>query len=162
MNRNRKSKKGKSKDNLKEFLKKRAPIYLGIIGLFVIFIVPSFTEKNLENSLPNNFSEKEKQVLENLKSYKGTNNQGLTIFEAISEQIKTQYPDEKIYEKKETKVDLLLTRQNEVGSEYTVQLIFESYKGKLDYHWTVNLETGEVYGNNPEGKNIVRLVDVYN
>lgn len=161
MKRNSNPKKEKP-TSFKDFLKKRAPIYLGIIGLFVIFIVPSLTERNLENSLPTDFSGKEKQVLEILKSYKGTNGQGLTVLEAISEQIKTLYPDEKIYENKETKIDLFISTQKQRLSNYDVNLIFESYKGSLNYAWNVNLDTMEINGTNPEGKKIIRLVDFYN
>ncbi len=161
MNRDSKSKKEKS-NSFKDFLKKRAPIYLGIIALFVVFIVPSLTERNLENSLPDDLSEKEKQVLQILKSYNGINDQGLTLIEAISEQIKTQYPDEKIYEHKETKINLLISIQNETLSNYDVNLVFESYNGILNYTWDVNSDTGLINGTNPEGKKIIRLVDFYN
>ena len=162
MKKHSKSNKEKPKSSFLAFLKKRAPIYLGIIALFIIFVIPSLTEKNLENSLPEDFAENEKQVLEFLKSYKGINDQGLTIIEAVSEQIETQYPDEKIYEHKETKIDLLISKQNDSSSNYDVHLTFESYKGALDYTWDVNTDTKEIQGTNEEGKKLIRLVDFYN
>ena len=32
------------KSDFKTFLKKRAPVYLGIIALFVVFVIPEFTK----------------------------------------------------------------------------------------------------------------------
>ena len=40
----KKDKEKPKKSEFKAFLKKRAPIYLGIIGLFVIFLVPVVTK----------------------------------------------------------------------------------------------------------------------
>ena len=43
MGKDRKEKEDKPKKNdFKAFLRKRAPIYLGIIGLFILFVVPDF------------------------------------------------------------------------------------------------------------------------
>ena len=53
MARDKKKKEDKpKKSDFKAFLKKRAPIYLGIIALFVVFVIPEFTKGDLESSLP--------------------------------------------------------------------------------------------------------------
>ena len=62
-------KKSEDPKSFSGFLKKRAPIYLGIIGLFMIFAYPALTEKNLESLLPDYFEGDEKKAIELIKSY---------------------------------------------------------------------------------------------
>lgn len=143
----------------KKFLKKRAPVYLGIAALFIVFIVPELTKGDLESSFPTDLSEEQRQILDTLMSYKGPNDKGLSVMDAISDKIKDEYPNEKIYDNKKTSVDLSIT--NIDSEEYRVVLNFQSYKGELNYDWNVNTETGDVEGNNPEGKHIIDLVDFY-
>ena len=50
------NKENKSKKSLGEFLKKRAPIYLAIIALLIVFFVPELTKGTLQDHIPNNFN----------------------------------------------------------------------------------------------------------
>lgn len=143
----------------KKFVKKRAPVYLGVIALVVVFIVPELTKGNLESSLPQNLTAEEQQVLNTLMSYKGPNEIGLSVKDAISEKIKEEYPDEKIYDNKKTNIDIEIS--NIDSSNYQVLFNFESHKGQINYDWNVNLETGEVDGNDSKSKHIVDLVDFF-
>ena len=155
-----KKKKDKPKESeFKKFVKKRAPIYLGVIALIVVFVVPELTKGDLQSSFPEDLTEQEKQVLDTVMSYKGPNEKGLSVLDAISDKIKEDYPNEKIYDNKKTSVDLVITSID--TNESRVVLDFKSYKGELKYDWNVNLETGEIKGNNPEGKHIIDLVDFY-
>ena len=71
-------KKSDSPKSFSSFLKKRAPIYLGIIGLFMIFAYPALTEKNLESLLADDsFEGNEKIAVEMVKSYKGSDDTGI-------------------------------------------------------------------------------------
>ena len=81
----KKAEKPKKKD-FRAFLKKRAPIYLAIIAMFVIFAIPELTKGDLQSSFPELTSE-EKQVLDILMKYNGPNGSGLTVMDAISEKI---------------------------------------------------------------------------
>ena len=143
----------------KKFLKKRAPVYLGIIALFIVFIIPALTKGDLENSLPDNLSDTEERVLSTLMSYKGPNNEGLSVMDAISDKIKEEYPNEEIYDNKKTKIDVNIT--NIDSQTYQVIFDFESHKGKINYNWNVNMETGDIEGNDPSSKHIIDLVDFY-
>ncbi len=143
----------------KKFLKKRAPIYLGIIALFIVFIVPALTKGDLETSLPDNLSDTEEKVLNTLLSYKGPNNEGLSVMNAVSDKIKEEYPNEEIYDNKKTKVDVSITSID--TQIYQVILDFESHKGEINYNWNVNMETGNIEGNDPSSKHIIDLVDFY-
>src|SRR3989338_8575261 len=88
------------KSEFKAFLKKRAPIYLGIIGILVVFVIPELTKSDLQSSFPDNLTDEQKQIVEILMSYNGPNEKGLTVMNAIIEEIAAEYPDEKIYDDK--------------------------------------------------------------
>ena len=159
MGKDRKEKEEKPKKNdFKAFLKKRAPIYLGIIGLFILFVVPDLMKGDLESSLPE-LSSEEQQVIDVLMGYNGPNESGLTVMDAISMKISEKYPDEKIYDNKKTNVELIVLS---VGSEeYQVVLNFESHKGEMSYDWNVDMTSGKITSNNQESKYIINLVDFY-
>src|SRR3990172_12979125 len=52
------------KSEFKAFLKKRAPIYLGIIGILVIFVIPELTKSDLQSSFPDNLTDDQKQIVD--------------------------------------------------------------------------------------------------
>jgi len=159
MGKDRKEKEEKPKKNdFKAFLRKRAPIYLGIMGLFMLFVVPDLMKGDLESSLPELTSE-EQQVMDILMKYDGPNDSGLTVMDAISMKISEEYPDEKIYDNKKTKVEL--TVSNIDLEEYQVVLNFKSHKGEMNYNWNVDMSSEKITSNNQESKYIIDLVDFY-
>ncbi|MBI4131704.1 MAG: hypothetical protein HY476_04355 [Nitrosarchaeum sp.] len=150
------------KSEFKAFLKKRAPIYLGIIGILVVFVIPELTKSDLQSSFPDNLTDEQKQIVEILMSYNGPNEKGLTVMNAIIEQIAAEYPDKKIYDDKKTKVDLVVSSTDESTENiYKVILIFESYKGKIEYVWNVNLDTKEIEAKNSNAKHVIDIVNYY-
>ena len=159
MGKDRKEKEDKPKKNdFKAFLRKRAPIYLGIIGLFILFVVPDLMKGDLESSLPE-LTSKEQQVVDILMGYNGPNDSGLTVMNAIEMKISEEYPDERIFDNKKTKVEL--TVSNIDSEEYQIVLNFESHKGEMNYDWSVNTDSKKITSNNPESKYIIDLVDFY-
>ena len=146
------------KNDFKAFLRKRAPIYLGLIGLFIIFIVPDLTKSDLESSFPELVFE-EQQAVDALMGYNGPNESGLTVMDAISMKISEEYPDEKIYDNKKTNVELIVSSID--SEKYQVMLNFESHKGEINYDWNVDMSSGEITSNNQESKYIIDLVDFY-
>ncbi len=159
MGKDRKEKEEKPKKNdFKAFLRKRAPIYLGIMGLFILFVVPDLMKGDLESSFPELTSE-EQQVMDILMKYDGPNDSGLTVMDAISMKISEEYPDEKIYDNKKTKVELIVS--NIDSEEYQVILNFESHKGEMNYDWNVNTSSEKITSNNQESKYIIDLVNFY-
>ena len=153
----KKEEKPKTSD-FKAFLKKRAPIYLGIIALFVVFVVPELTKGDLESSLPELAAE-DQQVVDMLMKYNGPNEKGLTVMEAISNKISEEYPDEKIFDNKKTRVDLTVSEIE--SKQYQVVLTFESHKGVMNYDWNVNTNSGNITSNNSASKHIIDTVDFY-
>ena len=159
MAKDRKEKEEKPKKNdFKAFLRKRAPIYLGIMGLFMLFVVPDLMKGDLESSFPE-FTSEEQQVMDILMKYDGPNDSGLTVMDAISMKISEEYPDEKIYDNKKTKVEL--TVSNIDSEEYQVVLNFKSHKGEMNYNWNVDMNSEKIISNNQESKYIIDLVDFY-
>ena len=159
MRKDRKEKEEKpKKSDFKAFLKKRAPIYLGIIGLFILFVVPDLMKGDLESSFPE-LSSEEQQVVDILMGYNGPNESGLTVMDAIEMKIDEEYSDKRIYDNKKTKVELTVSS---IGlEEYQVILNFESHKGEMNYDWNVDMSSGKITSNNQESKYIIDLVDFY-
>ena len=159
MGKDRKKKEEKpKKSEFKAFLKKRAPIYLGLIALFVVFVIPELTKGDLESCLPE-ISADEQQVVDVLMGYNGPNESGLTVMEAISMKINEEYPDERIYDNKKTTCDLIVSSVD--SDNHQVVLNFVSHKGELNYDWNVDTSSGKITANNPASKHIIDLVDYY-
>ena len=159
MGKDNKKKEDKPKKNdFKSFLRKRAPIYLALIAMLVVFVIPEMTKGTLEKSFPK-LSDEDQQVMDILMRYDGPNDDGLTVMEAIENKIDEEYPNEKIFDHKETVVDLDVTKIN--SEEYQVNLDFKSHKGEMNYDWNVNVESEEIISNNSEGKYIIELVNYY-
>ncbi len=159
MGKDRKEKEEKpKKSDFKAFLRKRAPIYLGIMGLFMLFVIPDLMKGDLESSFPE-FTSEEQQVIDILMKYDGPNDSGLTVMDAISMKISEEYSDEKIYDNKKTKVGLTIS--NIDSEEYQVILNFKSHKGEMNYDWNVNMSSEKIISNNQESKYIIDLVDFY-
>ncbi len=146
------------KNDFKSFLKKRAPIYLALIAMLVVFVIPEMTKGTLEKSLPE-LSAENQQVVDILMNYNGPNNDGLTLFEALENKISEEYPNEKIYDHKKTTVELSVTNVN--SEEYKIIFNFKSHKGEMNYDWNVNAISEEIISNNSESKHIVNLVNYY-
>lgn len=149
----------KPKENsLKSFLKKRAPLYIAVVALVVVFVVPELTKGTLESSLPE-LPAAEQEVVDILMGYNGPNEAGLTVMDAISIKIDEEYPNEKIYDDKRTQIELAVTDVS--TDEHQVTLNFKSHKGEMNYDWNVNTSSEEIVSNNQESKHIINLVDFY-
>jgi hypothetical protein len=159
MDKDIKKKEGKPKKNdFKSFLKKRAPIYLAVIAIVVLYVIPEMTKGTLEKSFPE-FSSEDQLVVDILMRYDGPNDDGLTVMEALENKIDEEYPNEKIFDHKQTVVDLTVTNVN--PEEYRINFDFKSHKGEMNYDWNVNIESEEIIPNNSEGKHIIELVNYY-
>ena len=146
------------KNDFKSFLRKRAPIYLALIAMLVVFVIPEMTKGTLEKSLPE-LSAENQQAVDILMKYNGPNNDGLTVLQALENKIDEEYPDEKIFDHKKTTVDLTVTNVN--SEEYQVIFNFKSHKGEMNYDWKINVVSEEITSNNSEAKYIIDLVDYY-
>jgi len=139
-------------------LRKRAPFYLAAVTLIVISAYGVLSEKNLESFFPELTPEEEK-VFDILMKYNGPNESGLTVLKAVENKIKEEYQDEKVFDDKNTKVGLDISK---IGpDEYQVILNFQSHKGEMNYDWNINTNSKKITSNNPESKHIIDVVDFY-
>ena len=155
---NKKEEEKPKKNNLKAFLKKRAPLYLAGIALIVISVNGVLTEKHLGDFLID-FSEEEQIVVDILMQYNGPNELGLNVKDAIENKINEKYPDEKIFDDRNTRIQVDVTNIN--LEEYQVVLNFKGDKGEMIYDWNVNIDSKEIKSNNQESKHIINIVDFY-
>ena len=156
----------KKSDNPKSFssfLKKRAPIYLGIIGLFMIFAYPALTEKNLESLLADDsFEGNERLALEMVKFYKGSNDSGISVIDVIEEKINDKHEGQKIFDHETTWADFTVEAVNNNNKVYEVVFVFNAENNEpLQYEWHVNIETGEIDPRDTPSKIIIQRVDYY-
>ena len=149
------------------FLKKRAPIYLGLLGLFFIFAYPALTENNLNSILDDSFEGNERIAIDMVKFYSGPNDTGITIFEVIEEKINEKYEGVKIFDDENTNATFFVESIPpflDAKNEFTHQVIFTfNTEGNqpIIYNWFVNIENGEISPIDGDTKNIQQTVDYY-
>ena len=143
------------------FLKKRAPIYLGLIGLFFLFAYPALIEKNLESHIPTDLTEDERAMVDFLLSYNGLNNSGMTIMNVLEEEISTKYPDKKIFDTEITLLRLEFQKLSDSNYSHDVTFLFMINEEILTYTWIVNMNSGEISSANQEAKRILDIVNYY-
>lgn len=159
MRKDPKKKDAPKESEFKKFAKKRAPFYLAAAALVLIFVIPEITKSDLQSHFPEDFTEEEEKVMSTLMSYSGTDGDGLSIMEAITENINEAYPNENVFDNRKTNVEIEI--ENIEANLYQVLLNFESYKGQLNYSWNVEVDKKEVTGNDSKGKYIVSVVEFY-
>ena len=140
------------------FLKKRAPIYLGLIGLFLLFAYPALTEKDLNSILDDSFEGNEKIAVDMVRFYSGPNNTGITILEVIEERINEKHEGQKIFDDEETWAEFIVEKVNE--KVYEVVFVFNTENNQsMRYEWHANIETGEISPRDTTTKTIQQIVD---
>ena len=152
----------KDQKSFTAFLKKRAQIYLGLIGLFFLFAYPALIEKNLESHIPTDLTEEERAMVDFLLSYNGLNNSGMTIMNVLEEEMATKYPDKKIFDSEITLLRLEFQKLSDSNSSHDVTFLFMINEEILTYTWIVNMNSGEISSANPEAKRILDIVNYYN
>lgn len=160
MVRDSKKKEEKPKESsFKKFLKKRAPFYLVGITLVIVFAIPQLTTADLQDKFPQNLSEEDQLVLDSLMSYNGPDKEGYSLMEAISDQINKNYSNERIFNDKKTNVEVSISKLED--QNYNVLFNFVTYKESIQYDWNIDMQTGDVKGNNDDSKHLKDLVDFY-
>ena len=142
------------------FLKKRAPIYLGLIGLFLLFVYPSLTEKDLNSLLDDSFEDNERLAVEMVKFYKGSNDSGISVLEVIEEKINDKHEGQKIFDDEKTWAEFTVEPINNNNKDYKVGFVFNAENNEsIMYQWHVNIETGEIDPRDTPSKTIIQRVD---
>ena len=144
------------------FLKKRAPIYLGLIGLFLLFVYPALTEKDLNSILDYSFEGNEKIAVDMVRTYSGPNDSGITILEIIEERINEKHEGQKIFDDEETWAEFIVENIENRNDGFTHEVVFvfnAENNQSMMYSWYVNVENGEIFPIDDTSKNIQQTVD---
>ena len=158
----------KKESDLKKFLKKRSFLYLMCAVVFVVFFVPDMiAPSDLEKKLTENFESNEQNIAWNLiKSYRGTDGDGYTLFELIIESTENQYPIVEIMKHSDTILEfnvknVSLDYIDKIPSTgwYEVKLTFETFDDLREYIWNVNIETEKIIPVNDGARKTMNVVD---
>ena len=158
-------KKIKKESALKKFLKKRSFIYLMAAVFFVVFIVPDMMAPSaLEKILVENLESDEQNIAWSIvKSYRGSDDSGNNLFDAIITQRENAYPTEKILKHNDTMLEVsILDMQEQKGASfYEVHFTFQTYNAVQEYIWNVNIETEKIIPLNDRAKKMMDIVELY-
>ncbi len=116
-------KKPKKESDLKKFLNKRSFIYLMAAVFFVVFIVPDMiAPSDLEKKLVENLETDEQNIAWSIvKSYRGPDDSGYNLFDAIITQRENAYPNEKILNHNDTMLEVFVQHM-----QHSIQNLTES------------------------------------
>ena len=155
----------KKESDLIKFLKKRSFIYLMAAVFFVVFFVPDMiAPSDLEKKLVENLESDEQNIAWNIvKSYRGSDDSGNNLFDAIITQRENAYPTEKILKHNDTmlEVSVLDMREQKGAAFYEVHFTFQTYNAMQKYIWNVNIETEEIIPLNDGARKMMNIVDFY-
>ena len=155
----------KKESDLKKFLKKRSFLYLMCAVIFVVFFVPDMNApSDLEKILVENLESDEQNIAWNIvKSYRGSDDSGNNLFDAIITQRENAYPTEKILKHNDTMLEVsVLDMQEQKGASfYDVHFTFQTYNAVQEYIWNVNIETEEIIPLNDGAKKMMDIVEFY-
>ena len=157
--------KTKKESDLKKFLKKRSVLYLMCAVFFVVFFVPDMiAPSDLEKKLVENLESDEQNIAWSIvKSYRGSDDSGNNLFDAIITQRENAYPTEKILKHNDTMLEVsVLDMQEQKGASfYDVHFTFQTYNAVQEYIWNVNIETEEIIPLNDGAKKMMDIVEFY-
>lgn len=145
-------------DSARDFLTKRAPFYMAGAALLIVFVVPPLLEKDLYDILPE-LDESDQPMLEQILEYTGPNDTGISMFEAISDKIESEWSGSNVYDHHSTTVQVAVMPTS--IDTYRVTLDFESQGDRLIYDWELDSATGTIRGNNDITKDAVDRVNFY-
>jgi len=159
-------KKPKKESDLKKFLNKRSFIYLSAAVFFVVFIVPDMiAPSDLENNLVENLETDEQNIAWSIvKSYRGPDDSGYNLFEAIITTNENRYPTEQIQKHNDTVLEVSAYPAGSppyVLEYYMVTFTFQTYDAYREYVWLVHMETQEITPSSADAKKMMDLVELY-
>ena len=146
------------------FLKKRAPIYFGLIGLFMIFAYPALIEKDLNSLIDDSFEGNERIAVDIVRFYSGPNETGITILEVIEEKINEKHSNQKIFNDEETWAEFVVENIENRNERFTHEVVFlfnAENNQSMMYGWFVNVENGEISPIDSTSKSIQQTVDYF-
>jgi hypothetical protein len=99
-----------------------------------------------------------------IANYKGQDNSGDTLLEAVSILIDILYPNENILENPTTTVNYyaLVDFERDLSGRYwTVHFEIDTYRETVNWVWLVDTGTSKIYPGNPGTKGILDMLDTF-
>lgn len=133
--------------------------------VFILVIAPMIypVDKTLsESSFMERFDEKEKEVLDLIKDYKGKDDSGLTLVEVVAMSVLVAYPGEDILKNQSTDLGwsaLPVTGNPDTDTSWDAEFYLETYRETTSFEWTVDMETKTIYAKNENGKDILDMLN---
>ena len=131
------------------FLRKRAPVYAALIGVFLIFALPGVLEDDLEDLVPELPGE-DGRALDAVMAYSGPDGEGLSILQALDGKLTERFGED-VYGDAEVSA--------EVSGE-SVVMVFEAGPESIEYRWMLG-DDGEVRADNTAAKSVLDTVLFY-
>jgi len=160
-------KKPKKESDLKKFLNKRSFINLSAAVFFVVFIVPDMiAPSDLENKLVENLETDEQNIAWSIvKSYRGPDDSGYNLFEAIITTNENRYPNEQIQKHNDTVLEVSAYPAGSppyVLEYYMVTFTFQTYDDHREYVWMVDMKDQTILtALNDDTQKMMDIVEFY-
>ena len=134
---------------------------------FVVIVVPDMiAPSDLENKLVENLVDERGDKAWNIvKSYRGPDDSGYNLFEAIITQIENAYPNEQILKHNDTVLEVSAgpagSPQN-IYEYYMVTFIFQTYDDHREYVWMVDMKDQTILtALNDDTQRMMDIVELY-
>ena len=135
--------------------------------VFVVFFVPDMiAPSDLENKLVENLVDERGDKAWNIvKSYRGPDDSGYNLFEAIITQTENAYPNKQILKHNDTMLEVSAgpagSPQN-IYEYYMVTFIFQTYDDHREYVWMVDMKDQTILtALNDDTQRMMDIVELY-
>ena len=119
-------------------------------------------EQNLEEPIQQTKLDTEEKVLEFITNYKGTDNEGPTLYNTMGLIMEFTYPNEDILMSPSTNVwvDAYRDYSREISDRYwKFEINVDTYKEEIHLEWIIDTETNSVYPVNEDAKTVLDILD---
>ncbi len=129
------------------------------IGLVIVIIIGIIFISIQE---PDNSIQKEnleKQAIEIIQSYRGTDGQGENMLDVFRTAFDRVYPDENIAVHPDSKISWRAFEDPPLSNTYQVQFEIKTFQEHSFYIWHVNLDSEKIWSNQEAGRGMLRILE---
>jgi len=101
----------------------------------------------------------EKQAIEIIQSYRGTDGQGENMLDVFRTAFDRVYPDEDIAVHPDSKISWRAFEDPPLSNTYQVQFEIKTIQEHSFYIWHVNLESEKIWSNQEAGRGMLRILE---
>ena len=101
----------------------------------------------------------EKQAIEIIQSYQGTDGQGENMLDVFRTAFDRVYPDENIAVHPDSKISWRAFEDPPFSNTYQVQFEIKTFQEHSFYIWHVNLDSKKIWSNQEAGRGMLMILD---